>query len=168
MIDYLHQKAFSIPPRIPNTAVQTFTVQRQDGSEVLLPRGYRVPLMFVSKFQWDSLYLVMTAPDPENEWREYRFDIVHLSRLCTHLLEQAENANDQAIAEGKKGVDKHWRSPMFDRVLTRFYRRWFVSREWSLKKFWLEFDEEEYETDVLKYGKLLALISHFRNIPHPV
>lgn len=51
--------------------------------------------------------------------------------------------------------DKTWRSAMFDRVLTRFYRKWFMSREWSLKNFYEEFDEEEYEIDVLKYGACL-------------
>ena len=41
---------------------------------------------------------------------------------------------------------------MFDRVLTRFYHKWLVNREWSVKNFYFEFDEEEYAIDVLKYG----------------
>ena len=45
---------------------------------------------------------------------------------------------------------------MFDRALTRFYRKWMVSREWSVRKFWHEFAEEEYEIDVLKYGMFFA------------
>lgn len=59
---------------------------------VLLPKAYRVPLMFVAKFQWESLRLVLTSADPASEWDEFRFDIVHLSRLCRHLLEEAERA----------------------------------------------------------------------------
>ena len=42
---------------------------------------------------------------------------------------------------------------MFDRALIRFYRKWMVCREWSVKKFWEEFDEEEYTLDVLKFGE---------------
>ena len=107
--------------------------------------------MFLAVFQWDSLRLVLLSTDPESEWEEYKFDIIHLCRLCQHLFRQAASA---ATTAGAKGIDKNWRSPMFDRVLTRFYHKWLVSREWSVRKFWEEFEEEEYRIDPLKYGKL--------------
>ena len=37
-----------------------------------LPRGYRIPLMFVAKFQWESLRLVLTSERPEGEWEEFK------------------------------------------------------------------------------------------------
>ncbi|KAF8886698.1 hypothetical protein CPB84DRAFT_1538165 [Gymnopilus junonius] len=220
IIEYLCQKSFSVPAKEHSSAVQLIQVTPYRASSsassssstdagsinkdgVLLPRAYRVPLMFVAKFQWESLRLVLTSANPKEEWEEYKFDIVHISRLCQHLFEQAREAAKKALAVNPSGIsiigsnrsgsvgkgvkggssllelgvgagpgagpgasalgmkrvhtavegvfDKTWRSPMFDRVLTRFYRKWFVSREWSLKNFYEEFDEEEYEIDVLKY-----------------
>lgn len=111
-----------------------------------------MPLMFVAKFQWDSLKLVLTSSDPQKEWDEYKLDIVHLSRLCHHLFAQAEDAKKSALAKGAKGIDRLWRSATFDRVLTRFYHRWFISRDRFLRLFWEEFDGDEYENDILKHG----------------
>lgn len=41
---------------------------------------------------------------------------------------------------------------MFDRALTRYYKRWLVNREEFLRDFYIEFEEEEYEKDILRYG----------------
>ncbi len=103
--------------------------------------------------------LVLTAGNPETEWKEYKFDILHLSRLCQDLFVQAEEARQQALAKSSRGIDRFWRCATFDRVLTRFYHRWFISREWSLRKFWKEFDEEEYKGDVLKHGGYFLTLS---------
>ncbi|KAJ3501087.1 hypothetical protein NLJ89_g9498 [Agrocybe chaxingu] len=148
MIEYLCQKAFTIPPRDSNTSAPFVQITGRDGTITNLPRKYRVPLLFVAKFQWDSLRLVLTSANPKAEWEAYKFDIIHISRLCQHLFNQANAAKNAA---GPKGLDKQWRSPMFDRVLTRFYYHWFISQDIWIKKFWEEFDEEEYENDVLKY-----------------
>ncbi|KAG5650557.1 hypothetical protein H0H81_011828, partial [Sphagnurus paluster] len=179
MLEHLCRASFSVPPHDNSTPVHliqilpscvnpggaftTVTASRA----VYLPRGYRVPLMFIAKFQWESLRLVLTGTKPMEEWDEYKFDIMHLSRLCQHLFEQAQAAQKAALegssvvvnakgssraeTKGKLVFDRTWRSPTFDRMLTRFYHKWFVSREWSLKAFYEEFDEEEYEIDVLKY-----------------
>jgi len=149
MLAYLVQNAFSVPGR-GNTSIPHIQVTCRDGTLVSLPRAYRIPLMFVAKFQWESLRLVLDASDPSAEWQEYKFDIIHVSRLCHHLFEQAKRAAP---------LEKMWRSRMFDRVLTRFYHKWLVNREWSVKNFYFEFDEEEYAIDVLKYGALPILIS---------
>ena len=145
MITYLCQKAFTVPPRQTNTTLSYTEITRSfSGEKIQVPRGYRIPLMFVAKFQWESLRLVLNSA---SEWEEYKFDIIHLSRLCTHFFKQAKSA----VSENK--LTKAWRSPMFDRALIRFYRKWMVSREWSVKKFWEEFDEEEYKLDVLRFGE---------------
>jgi hypothetical protein len=54
------------PARAPTTATATAPVY------TYLPRGYRIPLMFVAKFQWESLRLVLTSERPEGEWGEFR------------------------------------------------------------------------------------------------
>ena len=113
--------------------------------------------MFVARFQWDSLKLVLTASDPEKDWNEHKFDIIHLCRLCERLFAQATDAQDQAVAAGTKGIDRFWRSATFDRVLTRFYHHWFVSRERYIRKFWKEFGGDEYDSDVLKRGRPISL-----------
>jgi hypothetical protein len=167
MITYLRQNVFSIPPRDNNKIQQLFDVavspsssspsSAEEGSSeqgvASLPKKYRVPLLFVAKFQWESLRLVLTSANPLSEWDEYKFDIVHLSRLCQHFLRAALKVKQEGGT-----MDKSWRCPMFDRALTRFYRKWMVSREWSVKKFWHEFAEEEYEIDVLKYGMFLQFL----------
>lgn len=152
LIEYFRRKVFTIPPRELNSTIPLFQVTFQDGTAIALPRGYRVPLMFVTKFQWDTLSLVLTGENPRKEWEDYKFDILYLSRLCQNLFVQAEEAKQQALAKGAKGIDRFWRCATFDRVLTRFYHRWFISREWSLRKFWEEFGEDEYKSDVLKHG----------------
>lgn len=145
MITYLCQKAFSVPPRQLNTTLSYTEITRSfSGEKIHVPRGYRIPLMFVAKFQWESLRLVLNSA---SEWEEYKFDIIHLSRLCTHFFKQAKSAASE------NNLTKGWRSPMFDRALIRFYRKWMVSREWSVKKFWEEYEEEEYKLDVLKFGE---------------
>ncbi|TEB22215.1 hypothetical protein FA13DRAFT_1519829 [Coprinellus micaceus] len=102
--------------------------------------------MFVAKFQWESLRLVLTSERPEGEWGEFRYDIVHLSRLCSHLLRAAREAAEAdpvddggevwvregdievRASTGKGGykderigqMTKLWRCAMFDRALTRW------------------------------------------------
>ncbi|KAH6867885.1 hypothetical protein BKA70DRAFT_1579019 [Coprinopsis sp. MPI-PUGE-AT-0042] len=155
------------PVLIPNLSkdprlARTFTeIACPDGTTTLLPKGYRVPLMFVAKFLWESLRLVLTSVNPDGEWEEFRFDIVHLSRLSSHLLKAARTATTPSSLSGPphisaKGdrvgtMDRAWRCGLFDRALTRFYRRWMICREWSVKLFFEEFGEEEYAVDVLKY-----------------
>ncbi|TFK24139.1 hypothetical protein FA15DRAFT_431429 [Coprinopsis marcescibilis] len=160
MITYLCQNAFNVPPRDIRPSRHFTEITSFDETVTFIPKGYRIPLMFVAKFQWESLRLVLTSSNPDSEWSEFKFDIIHLSRLCSHLLKDARKAVLQAPPgqplKSAKGdriglLDRHWRCPMFDRALTRFYRRWMICREWSVKLFWEEFEEDEYEFDVLKH-----------------
>ncbi|PPQ71237.1 hypothetical protein CVT24_009528 [Panaeolus cyanescens] len=187
-----------------------------DDDEVILPRAYRIPLLFVAKMQWDSLKISLEAQNPDRDWEECRFDIVHLCRLCQHLFRKAKEAKREggvkwenkggrrrglvgelrgmervgepdvlklareevlglrAAAgmggagggglgalggsgsgaedeEEEKGMHRGWRCKMFDRVLTRFYHKWFLSGDYYLEAFWKEFGEEEYQENILKY-----------------
>lgn len=191
MMEYMRYHSFTVPPRDSPSSIQLIPillwgslpptvdpVASESSLAVWLPRGYRVPLMFIAKFQWDSLRIVLNAPDPKADWEAFKFNILHLSRLCQHLFQQAREARRQAIrkvdtsqdkavlkalAKGEKdravlgGFDKNWRCPSFDRLLTRFYNKWFLSTDEWLENFFNEFDEEEYhEQDVLKHGTLIA------------
>ncbi|KAF8060646.1 hypothetical protein FPV67DRAFT_301031 [Lyophyllum atratum] len=144
LIAQLCAHAFSVPPRPGHSTDPWVKIIGKEGVTTILPRGYRLPLMFAMKFQWESLRLVMTSPDRDGEWDGYKFDILHVSRLCTRFLREAREQMQRA------GMDRMWRCPMFDRALARYYRRWLVSRVEFLRDFWIEFEEEEYERDVLK------------------
>jgi len=93
----------------------------------------------------------MTSEARDEEWEDYKYDILHVARLCKTFLEEARSA--MALS----GMDKMWRCPTFDRALVRYYQRWLVNREEFVKDFWVEFEEEEYEKDVLKNGPLFFL-----------
>ncbi|KAG5719210.1 hypothetical protein E4T56_gene11770 [Termitomyces sp. T112] len=145
LIAHLLDDAFDVPPRHPPGSSDPWcVVTSRNRSTTIVPKGYRLPLMFAMKFQWESLRLVLTSQHRDEEWKDYKFDFLHVSRLCATFLKQAQ----QAMASN--GMDKMWRSPMFDRALTRYYRRWLVNREEFLMWFWKEFEEEEYAGDVLK------------------
>lgn len=147
LISYLLDNVFDVPPRHPPGSIDPWcVVVCGDGTPIMIPKGYRLPLMFAMKFQWESLRLVLSSPQREEEWENYQYDILHVGRLCTMFLQKAREAmaNDT--------MDKSWRSPMFDRALTRYYRRWLVNREEFVMAFWKEFEEAEYEQDVLKKG----------------
>jgi hypothetical protein len=115
--------------------------------------------MFSAKFMWESLKLVLESPTRMEDWEECKFDILHVARLCSRFLGEARKAEALGVEvekdrnpkrRGKGGMSKTWRCATFDRTLIRYYRRWLVSREEFVRDFWVEFDEEEFECDVLQ------------------
>ncbi len=168
---------FTIPP--PVFGKQSFIeiTLYEDGDfhkpkPVKVPRGYRVPLMFVAKFQWASLKLVLTSAQREKEWSDYKFDILHLSRLCQRFFSEALAACDIAVVDAPPvktrapgsqlapgAMTRKWRCPTFDRALARYNKNWLISREEFLRDFYIEFEDEEYAKDVLKIGTLCPV--HF-------
>jgi hypothetical protein len=148
IIRFLVARAVTIPPRSNRTNEPWLHIQTADGGTVTLPRAYRIPLLWVLKFQWTSLELVLTA-DPAiqaREWDGAKFEVLHIARLCAALL-------DGARAAAESGIDRNWRCPAFDRALRRYWHRWLIMRDEFVRDFWREFDEEEYEGDVLKLGE---------------
>jgi hypothetical protein len=103
-----------------------------------VPRGYRVPLLFLAKVQWESLKLLLTSA--RSLWDIIKYDLLHLARLCTQFLAKARN-----VAHMKR----QWRDPMFDRPLTRFFNGWLGCRDLFMLDFYNEFKEEEYKDDML-------------------
>jgi len=100
--------------------------------------------MFAAQLQWSSLKLILTSPEREREWNEYKFDILHLARLCNELLERARK---EKLEEGHSTI---WRCPMFDRVLTRFSEDRLTNREEDLKEFFIEYGEIKYDKNVFE------------------
>ncbi|KAJ3576065.1 hypothetical protein NP233_g678 [Leucocoprinus birnbaumii] len=168
IISQLRAMVFTVPQ--PVNGKQSFIeiTLYDDGDfnkprSIKVPRGYRVPLMFVAKFQWASLKLVLTSGQREKEWSDYKFDILHLSRLCQRFFAEAQAASDTDVVEippmktrapefqvAHGVMSRKWRCPTFDRALARYNKNWLISREEFLRDFYIEFENEEYEKDVLK------------------
>ncbi|KAJ7909457.1 hypothetical protein B0H13DRAFT_2272874 [Mycena leptocephala] len=151
IIRFLRAHVLSIPPRAISTMEPWVLVRCADGTEVVLPRGYRIPLLWVLKFLWMSVALVLKESDDEEvdrqrEWDTVKMDILHVARLCATFVSGA-----RAAKEGGS-MDRGWRCASFDRALRRYWHRWLVMRDEFVRDFWREFGEEEYEGDVLKLG----------------
>lgn len=139
---FLLYTAISIPPRPASTrgASPFVFVLCRGGTEVALPRKYRLPLLWVQKFMWQSVPLVQ----PLVSWNHGKWDVLHVARLCHTLICAAREAGEGDMTES-------WRYPTFDRVLLRYWHRWLVSRDGFVEDFWKEFGEEEFEQDVLAF-----------------
>ncbi|KAJ7059775.1 hypothetical protein C8F01DRAFT_1145608 [Mycena amicta] len=141
---------FSIAAR-PDSLSEAFIPavlrSRPDFGKIMLPRSYRLPLLWVAKYASMSLRLVLTA-DPDilqQEWDCTKYELLHIARLCRTLLDSARLA-----AEGM-GMEKGWRCPTFDRPLRRYWHKWLLQKDEFVREFWREFGEEEFdETDILR------------------
>ncbi|KAJ7924066.1 hypothetical protein B0H13DRAFT_2654955 [Mycena leptocephala] len=151
IIRFLRAHVLSIPPRAISTMEPWVLVCCADGTEVALPRGYRIPLLWVLKFLWMSVAFVLKPSEDEEvdrqrEWDAVKMDILHVARLCAALISSARAAKESGA------MDRGWRCAPFDRALRRYWHRWLVMRDEFVRDFWREFEEEEYEGDVLKLG----------------
>ncbi|KAK6988643.1 hypothetical protein R3P38DRAFT_3228610 [Favolaschia claudopus] len=203
IVRFLVAKAgFSIPPRATSPSEEFFQVhfpgasasssapgvggdggdeagdtngEEKKGKIVTLPTPYRLPLLWTAKYLWTSLHLVLTA-DPairEQEWRETRFEILHLARLIDALVGGASRRSGDSSSsalpsrkdevgnaerKGEETMDPAWRCPPFDRALRRFWHHWLISRDEFVRDFWREFGEEEFQDgDVLGLGESFFL-----------
>ena len=145
LLSHLCSKVFTIPPRDYNPSAPFVHVRTEDGVTTILPHGYRIPLMFIAKYQWETTIRTLSLQN-RHSWEAVRDELFHLSRLCHTLFSKA-----RAKAESG-GMEKGWRCVMFDRVLTRLYKGWPVSSPAKLEAFISHFGSKEYEGDVLKYG----------------
>ncbi|KAJ7164447.1 hypothetical protein C8R46DRAFT_1193083 [Mycena filopes] len=147
IIRFLAANALTIPPRGTNTIDPWVHVRSGAGHEVILPRGYRLPLLWVAKYQWTSVKLVLTAEPAirKSEWDGAKFEILHIARLCAGLLAKARAQMDEGGM-----MERGWRCAQFDRALWRYWHDWLIMRDEFVRDFWREFGEEEYQGDVLK------------------
>jgi hypothetical protein len=149
-ISFLLANKFSVPGR-PGHSTALIKIPEFGGS--LIPARYRIPLMWVARYMWQSLHLVINAADRDGEWDSFRWGILHLSRLCTHLMESAKKTYEDF------GIDRRWRCPAFDRALVRFKAKWLIQNPEHVQSFWESFGEEEFEKDILLFSMHLCLTS---------
>ncbi|KAK7052744.1 hypothetical protein R3P38DRAFT_3255831 [Favolaschia claudopus] len=161
IVRFLRDTAVSVPPR-PSSTQDPFVIVRcanpnsnaaskgNDAEEVRLPRGYRLPLLWLQKFLWLSVPIIFLEHNHNNakSWHEDKFDLLHVARLCATLLASAREA--AGVENGGSGMDRGWRCASFDRALRRYWRKWLNGRDEFVRDFWREFEEEEFEGDVLK------------------
>ncbi|KAJ7158992.1 hypothetical protein C8R43DRAFT_357632 [Mycena crocata] len=145
ILRFVVQNAFSVPPRPVKTLDLLVCVRCANGKDVVIPRAYRIPLLWVANFLWTSLRLILGAEPAirAHEWDGAKFDILHVSRLCAMLLDSAGV---------QKRMERSWRCAPFDRALRRYWYDWLIMRDDFVRDFWRDFGEEEYEGDVLKLG----------------
>jgi hypothetical protein len=158
MIDYLAKKSFTVPPNSYRSKDPFFTITPRNGQHAVIPRRYRIPILFLAKFQWDSIRIALTASDPVTDWNICKYEIIHISRVCQHFFDAARGA---AEVKGSGALNRTWRCPLMDRVLVRFWNHWFLSEELWLKAFYKEFGEEDYEQDILEKGAHLLVYHLF-------
>ncbi|KAJ7069433.1 hypothetical protein C8F01DRAFT_513919 [Mycena amicta] len=129
IVSFLARTAITIPPKSENRADPWVTVTQADGTTTTLPRGYRIPLLWLHRVQWESLRLLLSVG--KAVWPWLRFDLLHIGRLTDDFLERAR-------AETK--MKRQWRYPRFDRPLTRFPRALaFKVSSSPTKNSWTEF-----------------------------
>lgn len=151
IMKFLTDNVLSIPVKSP-PGPHFFAVTSAHGI-THLPSRYRIPLLWTSKYQWESLKLVLNAADRVGEWSQYKLSILHVSRLCAALLEKAREA--MSLEKGK-GMDKKWRCPTFDRALLRYRNGCLLNDPESVEQYWNELGEEYYRADALiKFGKYI-------------
>lgn len=148
-LDFVVSKAlFSIPARSSQSNIAFFTVESEDArgvvTETNVPIRYRIPLLWTARYLWLSIKLVLEGPN--GDWDEFKYSILHLSRLLSGFLEKARQY-DQAL-----GLERRWRDDTFDRVLIRFKAKWVMQDPEQIKGFYVAHGQEEYTKDVLNFG----------------
>ncbi|KAF7297152.1 hypothetical protein MIND_00948200 [Mycena indigotica] len=150
LIKYVAASAFTIGPRPDHSAEAFFPVSLRaypDLDEIMLPRQYRSPLLWLGRYLFTSVRLILLA-DPQilsQEWDRSKYELLYIARLCRTLLESAR------VHAESSGLDKTWRCPPFDRALRRYWHKWLIQRDEFVRDFWYDFGEEEFEgPDVLK------------------
>lgn len=144
LLTHLYSHAFSIPPKNP-TPFLNINIVSQDGDDpeaVFLPMLYRVPLLMVAKYLWETVLLALSAG--REEWIAWRTNVFHISRLFKCLF-------DSARAVGSS-IDKGWRCAAFDQFLARFYKHCINNTPAVINDFQQEHGPRVYDRDALKLG----------------
>ncbi|KAJ7728912.1 hypothetical protein B0H16DRAFT_233408 [Mycena metata] len=142
VVTYMVDNAFSIPSRNAASASWVKIKVQADGGDVVtttLPRGYRIPLLWLGKVQWDCLKLLLTTA--REQWPALRFDVLHIARLAAEFM---------AKARKEVKMKRQYRNVMIDRALSRFFDGWMGSRDEFVWDFYCEFMNEEYKDDMLR------------------
>jgi hypothetical protein len=143
ILGYMVDNAFTIPSRnvdSKQTWVEvTATSRKGVVTRTVVPRGYRIPLLWLGKVQWDCMKLLLTSG--REYWDNLKWDVFHIARLSAEFLR---------TARGQLKMKRQFRDPMFDRAMSRFFNGWMGSRVEFVWDFYREFRDEEYEDDMLQ------------------
>lgn len=138
MLSYMVHTRISIPPRSDSRSDPWVTVHASHLGNVTVPRGYRVPLLWLARVQWESLKLLLTVARPL--WDLIKWDVMHLARMSAEFLGRASVV---------KQMKRQWRDIGFDRAMTRFFNGWMGCSDEFISDFYHEFRDEEYKDDLL-------------------
>ncbi|KAF7312953.1 hypothetical protein MKEN_00979900 [Mycena kentingensis (nom. inval.)] len=143
IIRYVARTVFTVPPHPPSAESFIRIVKRSQlhGEDVLLPKNYHLPLLWMARFLWDSVHRILTAHESvrPTQWATYRYNILHMARLCETLLDEAREM------ETAGAMARSWRCAPFDRALTRIWHGWLDMVDEKVEAFWMEYGEAEYD-----------------------
>lgn len=145
IFQYLLSNVFSLPGKQQH-GTHYFTLHTPLYGDVMIPMKYRIPLLWTVKYQWHSLFLVLTAKKRKEEWEEYKLRILHVARIVNGFLEEAKKT-----VTGSK-CDKTWRCPMFDRVLVRYWDHYLINDQENIDDYERKYGQVPYKDDVLRQG----------------
>jgi len=149
LLMHLYAHAFSIPARDYNPAAPFVYVHlaNDHGGEpdiIPLPHGYRLPLMFVGKYLWETILSSLSSA--QESWDIEKSNLLHISRLCENTFARAR------VKITKGGMEKGWRCLIFDRFLARLYKHWIKNDSSSNADFLKVHGSKEYDRNVLRHG----------------
>ncbi|KAF7314694.1 hypothetical protein MKEN_00943300 [Mycena kentingensis (nom. inval.)] len=138
IVSFLVETALTIPPKSESRSDPWVTVTQTNGTTTTVPRGYRVPLLWIQRVLWESLKLALTSG--KVLWPWIKWDLLHIGRLTNDFLLKARS---------EVKMKRQWRHPRFDRPMTRFFNGWMGCREVFMWDFYKEFKDLEYQDDIL-------------------
>lgn len=129
-----------------------------DGKKtVVVSERYRIPIIYVSRWQWTKLKVLLTANEEEKNrrWPEEKYEVLHIARVWKILTDEGPPSESLTSSYGKEErleVVKRWKCHTLDRVLTRFRMGCFSSEPTKVERFWDQYKESEYSKNVLEFG----------------
>ncbi|KAJ3890224.1 hypothetical protein GG344DRAFT_78036 [Lentinula edodes] len=128
-----------------------------DGKKtVVVSERYRIPIIYVSRWQWTKLKGLLTANEEEKNrrWPEEKYEVLHIARVWKILTDEgppSESLNSSYGKEERLEVVKKWKCHTLDRILTRFRMGCFSSEPTRVETFWDQYKESEYSKNVLEF-----------------
>jgi hypothetical protein len=164
--EYLISNAISVSPlhSKPNKHAKFCIVTNAKGKTFKVTAQYHIPMIFLSKYQWNSLKQVMRAPNRQELWEDLKLSILYLAQLCNLFLEHAKNAKEFL----KPAAYNVWRDSCLDHSLFRYSKGILVNKEETIRNFWMMYDEMEYWTnleDIRLFSELFFLCSIHSLLP---
>ncbi|KAJ7908535.1 hypothetical protein B0H13DRAFT_2016430 [Mycena leptocephala] len=141
ILAYMVDNAFTVPSRNADnkqTWVELTSTSREGVvAKTVVPCGYRIPLLWLGKVQWDCLKLLLTTA--RRHWDNLKWDVLHIARV------------------------RVYRDIAFDRAMARFFKGWMGSRDEFVWDFYREFRNREYEDDILQRSWLQKVVGGIRS-----